>query len=134
MTTKTTTAASNGAAPGGRHIAQHHLVTLLRGSAIDPIVVSERGYWTAVDATDLAALGFAGAQQIVPALMIPVWNVHGAVAFTLSRPDAPRLDKAGRPIKYESPAGVGMVLDAPPRVRNQNPKTDTEHRVPTGAR
>lgn len=108
---------TNGTSANGQHIAQHHMTALARDSAISLEVIAERGYWTAVDATDLAALGFAGVQQIVPALMVPVYDVFGRRAFVLARPDAPRLDKTNRPIKYESPAGVGMVLDVPPRVR-----------------
>jgi len=114
--TKATT--GNSASPNGQHLAQHHLVALARASAIDLAVIAERGYWTAVSAPDLAALGFVGVQQIVPAMMVPIHDVFGRVALTLSRPDAPRLGKGNRPIKYESPAGVGMVLDVPTRIRD----------------
>ena len=53
----------------------------------------------------LRQLGFSTAQQRVPALVIPLWNVHGDVAFHQARPDYPRL-RDGKPVKYETPNGA----------------------------
>jgi hypothetical protein len=46
-----------------------HRDMLEHGSSIDPKVVKERDAWTAVNAKELAALGFMGPQQLVPALV-----------------------------------------------------------------
>jgi hypothetical protein len=102
--------------PSDRRLAQSHQA-LLAASGIDPAVAGERGCWTAVNPKELADLGFAGTQQLAPALVLPVWDVHGRVAFSQIRPNTPRLNGDGDPIKYETPAGARMVLDAHPRIR-----------------
>lgn len=110
-------AATNGAAPPGHRLTQTHRQLLEQGSAIDPLVIDERDYWTAISASELAALGFAGQQQITPALVLPVWSVSGTIGLFQIRPNSPRDDKDGQPIKYETPIGAHMLLDAHPRVR-----------------
>ena len=50
--------------------------------------------------------------------MIPVWNVHGEVVLHQIRPDAPRINGQGKPVKYETPAGSRPVIDVPPSVLN----------------
>ena len=87
---------------------------MLRESAINDEVVSERGY-RSVDKTEAAAFGFKGAQQRA-GLLIPIRDVHGNVALHQLRPDKPRTRK-GKPIKYETPPGSRMVLDVPYRSR-----------------
>jgi hypothetical protein len=86
---------------------------LLNASSIIPEVAQARGYWSAVQMDDLRALGFADYQCHVPALVIPVWNVHGEIATYQTRPDTPRLRNT-KPIKYETQSGSRMVLDVPP--------------------
>jgi len=89
---------------------------LITRSAISPEVAAARGYWSARSRAELRRLGFADYQCRVPALVIPVWNVLGEIAFYQSRPELPRVVR-GKPVKYETPAGVGLVLDASPLVR-----------------
>ena len=38
-------------------------------------------------------------------------DVHGRVAFSQARPNTPRLNDDGDPVKYETPAATRMVLD-----------------------
>jgi hypothetical protein len=129
--TATPTYTTNGKAPPAqRRLAQSHRDRLERDSAIDHNVVDERDAWTAINAKELAALGFMGHQQLVPALVLPVWSVNGHIAMYQIRPNAPRT-KDDKTIKYETPAGARMVLDVHPRARPllnnpQNPLYITE--------
>lgn len=92
---------------------------LLEASAISPEVAAERGYWTATRKAELEALGFKRGQASVPALVIPIRDVVGKIVNYQIRPDQPRIDDTGRPVKYESPAGIPPTLDIPPRCRDR---------------
>jgi predicted P-loop ATPase len=116
--------------PVGRRLTQSHEQMLIRDSGIDPKVVTERDAWTAINVKELSALGFAGHQQLVPALVLPVWSVNGQAVTYQIRPNTPRT-KDGKTIKYETPAGPRVVLDVHPRIRGllnnpQNPLYITE--------
>ena len=93
---------------------QHqHLIT---ASGISPDVAKARGYRTVTTKAELKRLGFGDAQRRVPALVIPIYNVHGKVATYQVRPDEPRT-RDGKPIKYETKARSRMSLDVPPGAR-----------------
>ena len=92
---------------------------LLAASAISPEVARERGYVSADTKKQLERLGFSGYQQRVPALVVPVHDVTGAIATYQLRADRPRVTKAGKTVKYETRANSRMVLDIPPRIRGQ---------------
>jgi len=103
---------------------------LLQDSGISPEVAQARGYLSADTRGHLSAntkamlkrCGFSKAQRsfLRSALMIPV---HSAltrdIAFYQARPDSPRVTPAGKRIKYETPAGVRMALDAHPMIQDQ---------------
>src|SRR5713226_4314137 len=91
-------------------LPQH--AALISASAISPEVVSARGYRSATSEKELAELGFTKAQRL-PGLVFPVRDVNGNIAFYQLRPDKPRLAKNGKPIKYETPYGAGLVVDVP---------------------
>jgi hypothetical protein len=96
-------------------LPQHR--ALLEARAIAPEIADQRGYFSAERRRDLEALGFQGQQaQLVPALVIPILNVRGEVAFHQLRPDHPR-ERNGKRMKYETKAGVRMVVDVPPGAR-----------------
>ena len=79
----------------------------------------ERGYFSASARKTLAQLGFSRSQQErVPALVLPVCGVTGAVVFHQARPDQPR-ELAGKPVKYETPRGARMALDVHPLARRR---------------
>src|SRR5262245_41268611 len=102
MTVATSTYATNGKAPAyERRLAQSNGALLADASAIDARVITKRGYWTAVGDDDLGPLGFAGNQRHTPALVLPVWDVSGHVAFSQIRPNNPREGERGRAVKYE---------------------------------
>src|SRR3989442_15300694 len=70
-------------------------------SAISPAVAQSRGYRSVEKKAALKDLGFSNTQCRVPALLLPVWSVHGQIVNYQIRPDTPRIDKDGRVVKYE---------------------------------
>ena len=98
-------------------LAQH--LRLLEASAIRPDLIRERGYFSASASKTLQQLGFSKSQQQrVPALVIPVCGVTGAVVFHQARPDQPR-ELAGKTVKYETPHGARMAIDVHPLARQR---------------
>ena len=104
-------------------LAANHLAMLVDSGITDELIEA-RGYFTARKKVDLANLGFSEQQQIVPALVIPVFAPHGEVVLYQARPDQPRM-RDGKIVKYETPAKSRMALDVPPTVRHLlgDPKT-----------
>jgi len=100
-----------------RQMLSEHHSAMLQASAISDDVIAQRGYFTATRKVQLGDLGFATSQQLVPALVIPVFAPHGEVMLYQIRPDQPRM-RQGKIVKYETPAGARMTLDVPPRARN----------------
>jgi hypothetical protein len=89
---------------------------LIEASAISDEVAAERGYWTATAPKELERLFGATQRKLVPALVIPTYDVRGERVFCQLRPDDPRV-VGGKCRKYELPHGTRMVVDVPPRVR-----------------
>ena len=61
---------------------------LLRASAIREDVAAARGYFSAQSKAELEALGFRDYQQRVPALVLPIHDVHGTVTLLVAVPGA----------------------------------------------
>jgi hypothetical protein len=80
-------------------LAPHHAQMLLRGSSIAEKVVMERGYRTVNEPRDLKAHGFDDYQLLTPALEIPLFSLGREIVNYQIRPDDPRLDEKGKPIK-----------------------------------
>lgn len=93
-----------------------HYASLAQDSGIPDSVIAERGYHTATTQAALKRLGFADYQLSTPGLVLPLHGVLGDPVGYQVRPDRPRI-KDGKPVKYETPAGMQMVLDVPPRAR-----------------
>src|SRR5438067_310457 len=93
----------------------HHLAILRDGSGLPDEIIVERGYWSAKTAKELRDLGFTQSQALAPALVIPLWNVHGELAGYSARPDQPRQHRNGKVAKYEQPRGSSAALDIPRR-------------------
>ena len=92
-----------------------HFSHLHTGSGISVEVILERGYKSLLGKSELKKLGFTPAQQRTPGILIPLWGVDGKQIGYQYRPDNPRVDARGRPVKYESPRGSGNRLDCSPR-------------------
>ena len=102
------------AASGLALLEQHR--KFLRARAVVDEIAAERGYQSAILRADLEKLGFGRTQQLVPALVIPIWSVRGAVDSYQLRPDKPRLNEKGKARKYEMKWGSRMLLDVHPRL------------------
>jgi hypothetical protein len=100
-------------------LAEHHKKMLIVESSIARDVAEARGYRTIEKKVELKTLGFADRQCNPPGLLIPVYAPTGDIATYQYRPDKPRIDKKGRPVKYETPSGTRMVLDVHPFARKR---------------
>jgi len=89
----------------------------LKTSAISIEVIKERGYRSVLGKPPLKEAGFSKAQQRAPGILIPLHGVDGSPIGYQYRPDNPRLNAKGKPIKYENPAGSSIRLDIPPRCK-----------------
>jgi hypothetical protein len=85
---------------------------LLRASAISEEVAAQRGYWSATAPKELERHFGTTQRKLVPALVIPTFDVRGEVCFSQLRPDEPRVVK-GHARKYELPYQARMALDVP---------------------
>lgn len=93
---------------------EKHLTELTKESAISREVIKARGYRTVMTKEALAALGFSHAQQLPPALLVPYSDIHGQNGFYQAKPNEPRTDKQGRPVKYETIPNKTPILDYNP--------------------
>jgi len=92
-----------------------HYRHLSEGSGISVDVIKERGYRSLLGKSELEKLGYTSAQRRAPGILIPLWSVDGKEAGFQFRPDHPRTNGRGKPVKYESPTGSSNRLDCPPR-------------------
>jgi len=92
-----------------------HFRHLNQGSGISADVIKKRGYRSILGKSELEKLGFSAAQRHTPGILIPLWGVdgNGIVGYQF-RPNSPRLNNKGKPIKYETPKGTTNRLDCPP--------------------
>ena len=96
-------------------LLESHLKHLQEGSGLSLEVIRERKYRSILTKQKLAGLGFTSSQQHVPCLLIPLCGTDGGEVGYQLRPDNPRTNGRGKPVKYELPAGSGIRLDCPPR-------------------
>ena len=103
-----------------KSLSAEHRKVLERDSSITPGIIEQRGYWTAKSVQELVNLGFFGVtKEQLPSLVIPILGVDGDVVYYQHRPDHPRSDKDGRPVKYESLPGQPPRIDVSPCIRHQ---------------
>jgi hypothetical protein len=89
---------------------------LLVASRVSPEVAREREYASVDQHSQLVSAGFARSTKVsVPGLLQPRWLADGRRDGVQYRPDVPRIDKNGKPRKYENPYGQGIALDVHPR-------------------
>lgn len=92
---------------------------LLHRSGIAPAVIASRGYKSESIKSRLGRQGFTRAQQTGPGLLIPIYNIDGIEEYKVFRPDSPRNDRKGKPIKYENPTGSKVAIDVHPDIRTR---------------
>jgi hypothetical protein len=96
-----------------------HRQELESESAIDPVVIAERGYFTAYH-PNMVPETFAEGQRR-PGLVIPICDTTGRLATYQLKADDSRLNANGTPIKYDTAVHGQTCLDIPPRSRNYLP-------------
>ena len=100
--------------PSLTDISEVHRRMLLEESGISPDVAAKRGYYTARTRAEVPE-AFAGYQRR-PGLVAPMLSADGETRGWQLRPDNPRKDKGGKPLKYETPDGSSPVVDVHPRM------------------
>lgn len=98
-------------------LSLQHVQRLKNTAKISEEVIAARKYETAINKSQLAGLGYSRGQCVVPALVIPIFDAQGNQAGVQIRPDRPRLDGRGRPVKYDSPPKCRPVIDVSPAAR-----------------
>src|SRR5688500_2146540 len=92
------------------NLLPHHQA-LITASAIASEVAEARGYRSVTDPAELRELVYADYQIRVPGLLVPIRDAFGQNGHYQYRPDTPRCNEAGKPIKYETPEHSRPVLD-----------------------
>jgi hypothetical protein len=99
-------------------LLDRHRDMLVAGSGIDPAVVDERGYYSALGSDQLRALKFSDRQsKLVPGLVLPVHAPDGSNGLHVFRPDSAPVDADGKKQKYLLPWKATPRLDVPSRYR-----------------
>lgn len=98
----------------GEMLSSNHLAEL-RASAISDDVIAERGYETITNPKALPPQ-FIHGQRERAGLLIPIRDVTGDIGTWQEKPDDPRIDANGRPIKYETAKAGRSCIDVPTRV------------------
>jgi hypothetical protein len=109
----------NGTEFGARLFPYH--AEMLAASKITPEQVRQRGY-VSVDRENkkrLAEIGVTKAGRKTPGLLVPSLRKDGSTWGYQYRPDFPRLNRTGKPVKYETPFGQRNGIDVPPGVGHQ---------------
>jgi hypothetical protein len=87
---------------------------LLEESGISEEIAAERGYRTARRRSEVPE-AFKDYQRR-PGLVAPMFSPDGVTRGVQLRPDKPRKNKRGKPLKYETPEDVSPVVDVHPRM------------------
>ncbi len=95
-------------------LPQH--VDMLKASGITPEQARARGYVSVVEKAEAARRNISTAGRRVPGLLIPLLRRDGSTWGYQYRPDRPRLNSAGKPVKYETAVGQSAGIDIPPGV------------------
>lgn len=109
-----------GSGAAGSHDLDPALAAWLSEKGVAPDVAIERGYASAPTKAAVRALGFSSSQlmgPVIPAFVIPIRDSSGEIRYHQIRRQSPRRDRAGRPVKYETPAKATPCVDVHPWCR-----------------
>ncbi len=98
----------------GEILSDKHLAEL-RASAISDDIITERGYETITNPKALPD-AFIGEQRTRHGYLLPIRDVTGDIVTYQLKPDVPRIDAKGKPIKYETAKAGRSCIDVPTRV------------------
>src|SRR5688572_30418485 len=95
-----------------------HHVQHLRASGLTNATIVASGIYSETNREKLAAIlnWKHPSKTISPALVFPFTAPDGTNGYNRVRPDVPRLDRNGKPIKYESPKKQPSHICLPPGV------------------
>jgi P4 family phage/plasmid primase-like protien len=102
----------------GLAIFRQH-AAMLEASNIDPDRAQRRGYKSMDTKKHLESIGIAKTGRNVPGLLVPLLRQDGGTWGWQYRPDQPRVNAKGKPVKYETPVGQRNGIDVPPGVGEQ---------------
>ena len=97
-------------------LSHSHRRMLYDESGISLDVAGERGYRTTRSRAELVEFK---TYQRRAGLVIPICSPDGITRSAQLRPDTPRKDRKGKPLKYETPGGSRVILDVHPRMREE---------------
>jgi Domain of unknown function (DUF3854) len=106
--------AKDGTGYGARLFDQH--AAMLAASTVTAEHARLRGYVSVDIKKRLENLGVTPAGRNIPGLLVPQLRKDGSTWGYQYRPDAPRINGTGKPIKYETPTGQRNGIDVPPGV------------------
>jgi Domain of unknown function (DUF3854) len=81
-------------------------------SGISSGIAQERSYYTARRRSEVPEV-FKNYQR-KPGLVVPIYSPDDTSRSWQLRPDKPRTDKKGKPLKYETPGNSKVILDVHP--------------------
>jgi hypothetical protein len=99
---------------GIRLFDQH--AAMLAASKITPEHARDRGYLSVDTKIRLEQLGVTKAGRNIPGLLVPQLRKDGSTWGYQYRPDVPRNNGNGKPVKYETPMNQRNGIDVPPGV------------------
>jgi len=90
----------------------------LHDKDISDSVIEARGYYSITNESDLANFGYSSSQLNLPALVIPIRNIYGAVSGHQIWPDRPQ-SKRDKQAKYKNTLGSKSMIDIHPAFRRK---------------
>ena len=105
---------------------------MLIDSAISNEVIDARG-WKSITASEASAYGFQE-YQCRSGLLVPSYGCDGLLKGHQLRADEPRINKDGKPVKYDTPTGTGNFLDVNPLMNDWICRADQIIYITEGAK
>src|SRR5688572_24621535 len=101
-----------------RAILPHHFRQLFEGSGILEGTLVAAGIYSETNRESLQRMlkRKVGLKHIAPAIVFPYRSADGSNGYYRIKPDTPRKDRNGKPVKYESPSGEPSQIYLPPGV------------------
>ena len=105
---------------------------MLIDSAISNEVIAARG-WKSITAAEASGYGFQD-YQCTFGLLVPSYGCDGELKGYQLRADVPRINAAGKEVKYDTPTGTGNFLDVNPIMTEFVKHPDQEIFITEGAK
>ena len=100
-------------APAARLLEEHRR-EIEDGSGVSPEIRAGRGYYSVTSRAQLEGTPLKNYQRRAPAWVAPMYSPDGHTTSLQIKPKHPRMDKRGKPVKYDTPAETSNILDVHP--------------------